>query len=95
MPQVPPVLQDAALLEPKEYEPPLTLEAKVEIFFLIFELPQDGQDTPSLAVALRTNSSKGWLHSVQMNSNKGIAVSKTKWFCACHYSWLASRHQCS
>jgi hypothetical protein len=77
MPQVPPVLHEEAALEPKEYEPPpLTFEANVDIFFLIFGLPQAGQATVSTAAALRTSSSKGWLHSVQMNSNRGMVISK-------------------
>jgi hypothetical protein len=58
MPQVPPLLQDEAALEPKDkLLPPDTLDAKVEIFFLTSVLPHDGQATPSIALALRTSSS--------------------------------------
>jgi hypothetical protein len=74
MPHVLPA-QDEAALELNEYEPPLTFDANVDNFFLIFGLPQDGQATSSMAAALRTSSSKGWPHSVQMNSNRGMIFS--------------------
>jgi hypothetical protein len=75
MPQVPPVLHEAAELALNEKEPPADLEAKVESFFLILGLPQVGQLTSLVALELRSSSSKGWLQSEHTNSNKGIAVS--------------------
>jgi hypothetical protein len=82
MPQPPPVLQDEAALELNENEPPpLTLDANVESFFLTCGLPQLGQVTSAMALELRSSSSKGWLQSVQMNSNSGIGDSwRSKWF---------------
>jgi hypothetical protein len=61
IPQVPPGAQDAAE-EPNEKDdpPPETLEAKVDIFLVTSSLWQDGQITPSIMLALRTNSSN-WL----------------------------------
>jgi hypothetical protein len=60
MPQVPPVLQEAALLAlPKENElAPDTLEANVETFFFTSWLLQIGHVIPSVWVELRTSSSK-------------------------------------
>ena len=70
-----PVLHEAAELAPSEkLLPPDDFEAKVESFFLICELPQEGQVTSLMALLLRSSSSKGWLHSEQTNSNKGIQV---------------------
>jgi hypothetical protein len=77
MPQAPPVLHDEPALELNAYELPPDLEAKVDSFFLIFGLPQDGQTTASMVAALRTSSSKGWLHWVQTNSNRGMIFSGT------------------
>jgi hypothetical protein len=72
MPQVPPVLHEAAL-EPKENElPPEIFEANVDIFFLTCWLPQPGQATTSTAAALRTSSSKGRPQSEQTNSKIGM-----------------------
>ena len=73
MPQVLPVLQ-AAEDDPKEKDapPPLTLEAKVETFFLTSVLRQVGQITPSITLALRTSSSNWFPHLLQTNSNNGI-----------------------
>jgi hypothetical protein len=78
MPQVLPVLHEAAELAPRENEPPPELrEAKVEIFLVTCKLPQVGQMTSLTALELRTSSSKGRLQSVQTNSNRGINHS---WF---------------
>jgi hypothetical protein len=75
MPQVL-VLHEAAELAPYESEPaPEVFEAKVEIFFEIFWLPQVGQITPSIALALRTSSSNDLLQSVHTNSNNGMYFS--------------------
>jgi hypothetical protein len=72
MPQVL-VVQEAAELAPNESEPaPVPFEAKVDIFFEIFWLPQAGHFTPSTALALRTSSSNGFLQSVHTNSNNGM-----------------------
>jgi hypothetical protein len=68
-----PVLQEADWLLPKEREaPPETFEAKVDIFLRTLGLPQWGQVTCSTRLALRNNSSNGWLHSVQANSKIGM-----------------------
>jgi len=78
MPQVLPVLHAAALeaaLKPLLLLP-VILEANFEIFLFTFGLPQAGQLTPSISLALRTSSSKGWPHWVHTNSNKGIASSR-------------------
>jgi hypothetical protein len=64
-------LEAGALLNENEL-PPDTLEAKVEIFFLMLELWQAGQTTSLVALALRTNSSNGFPHSAQTNSKIGI-----------------------
>jgi hypothetical protein len=68
-----PVLQDAAELPPKEIpvEPEIR-EANFEIFFFTSEPPQEGHTTSSVALALRTNSSKSFSHVVHTNSNNGI-----------------------
>jgi hypothetical protein len=72
MPQVL-VLQEAAELAPNESIPaPEPFEAKVDIFFEISWLPQAGHFTLSIALALRTSSSNGWLQSVHTNSNNGM-----------------------
>ena len=55
--------------------PPVTFEAKVEIFFLTCWLPQVGHITSSMALELRTSSSNGWLQVAQTNSNKGMLYS--------------------
>lgn len=76
---MPPVLQDEAALELKDkLLPPDTLEAKVEIFFFTSGLPQDGQVTPSMMLALRTSSSKGFWHVLHTNSKSGIVGSCDK-----------------
>jgi hypothetical protein len=74
MPQVPPVLQEPALLVLlKESEPPPdTLEANIETFFITSWLLQIGQVTSSVVMELRTSSSKFCPQSLQMNSNSGI-----------------------
>jgi hypothetical protein len=70
------VLHEAAELLPSENELlPLIFDAKVEIFFLICLLPQDGQVTSRLALALRSSSSKGCPHSVHINSKIGMLIS--------------------
>jgi hypothetical protein len=70
------VLHEAAELAPNESEPaPETFEAKVDIFLEILWLPQAGHFTPPIALALRTNSSNGLLHSVHTNSNNGMYFS--------------------
>jgi hypothetical protein len=75
MPQVL-VLQEAAELPPNESEPaPVPFEAKVDIFFEIFWLPQVGHFTPTTALALRTSSSNGLLQSAHTNSNNGMYFS--------------------
>jgi hypothetical protein len=76
MPQAPAGLQEEAGLELNDSPPPPeALEAKVEIFFFTSELPQEGQITWSTTLALRTSSSKGLWHTLQVNSNKGICDS--------------------
>ncbi len=75
MPQVL-VLQEAAELAPNENEAaPEPFEAKVDIFFDIFWLPQAGHLTPSAALVLRTSSSNGLLQSLHTNSNNGMYIS--------------------
>jgi hypothetical protein len=67
------VLHEAAVLAPREKEPPPeTREAKVEIFLLTCELPHFGQVTSLIALLLRTSSSKDRLQSAHTNSNRGI-----------------------
>ena len=75
IPQRLPVLQEAA--GALAYEPldPAIIEAKVEICFAIWLLPQDGQVTSPIALELRTSSSKGEPHSWQRNSKIGIRFS--------------------
>ncbi|MCZ7552156.1 MAG: hypothetical protein M5U05_06145 [Anaerolineales bacterium] len=58
MPQAPPGAHDAAL-KPLELTPPLSLEAKVDIFLETLGLPHSGQLTSLIALELRTSSSKG------------------------------------
>jgi hypothetical protein len=75
MPQVLPVLHEAAELAPKEKEvPPDTLEAKVEIFFFTSVLPQVGHFTPSMPLEPSTSSSKSSWHFVHTNSYNGILL---------------------
>jgi hypothetical protein len=59
MPQAPPGLQAAALAFSEIEPPPATFEANLEIFLRTCGLPQAGQVTPSVALALRTSSSNG------------------------------------
>jgi hypothetical protein len=67
------VLQEAAELAPNEIPPePEIREANLDIFFFTSEPPQAGQTTSSVALALRTNSSKSISHVSHTNSNKGI-----------------------
>jgi hypothetical protein len=68
IPQTLPVLQAGELEKAPAELPPATREAKVETFFLTCWLPQPGQITSIVALALRTSSSKGLPHSWQMNS---------------------------
>ena len=76
MPQVPPVLHDEAGLELNESElPPESREANVEIFFLTSGLPQCGQTTSLVALALRTSSSKDFWQVGQVNSKSGMLIS--------------------
>jgi hypothetical protein len=74
VPQVPTVLQEEEeKLVPSEKLPLLDpFEANVEIFLVIFWLPQIGQLTSLMAFEERTSSSKDWLQSVHTNSNKGM-----------------------
>lgn len=58
---------------------PEILEAKVEIFFFTSVLPQVGQITPSTALELRTSSSNGLPHLLQINSNIGMDNSFNDW----------------
>jgi hypothetical protein len=70
---VPTGLHEDEVLAPRENGlPPEPLEAKVESFFLTFGLPQTGQVTSEVALALRSSSSKDWLQVVQVNSKRGI-----------------------
>lgn len=64
----PPVL-DEKLIDPAERD------AKVDIFLVIFGLPQFGHFTSSIELRVRTNSSKFWQQSLQANSNIGIEYS--------------------
>jgi hypothetical protein len=75
IPQRLPVLQEAA--GALEYAPvdPATIEAKVEICFATWLLPQDGQITSPTALELRTSSSKGDPQSWHKNSKIGIHFS--------------------
>jgi hypothetical protein len=52
--------------------PATILEAIIESCFVTCSLPQFGHRTPSTAPTLRTNSSKGFPHSWQINSKIGI-----------------------
>jgi hypothetical protein len=73
MPQALPVEQEPAGAELNEKElPPLIFEAKVEIFFWTLGLLQLGQTTLSVALALKTSSSKSSWQSVHANSKIGI-----------------------
>ena len=73
MPQVPAGLQEDEMVAPMENGlPPELLEAKSESFFFTFGLPQAGQVTSEVELALRSSSSKGWLQVVQVNSKRGI-----------------------
>jgi hypothetical protein len=91
MPQVPPVLQAAALAAveaPYENDdPPETLAAKVEILFLTCALWQAGQTTPSIPLALRTSSSNWLPHWLHTNSNKGMKGLLMGWF---SYPWVSA-----
>ena len=73
IPQVLPVLQEAAELDPSESEAPspLAFDAKVDIFFRTCSLPQDGQTTPSV-LNPKISSSKGCSQSLHTNSKIGI-----------------------
>jgi hypothetical protein len=72
VPQVPPGLHAADELL-NESEPPEILDAKADIFLRTCTLPQLGQSTASMALALRRSSSNGSPQVVQMNSKIGIA----------------------
>jgi hypothetical protein len=72
IPQVP-VPHEAAELALREKDPPpVTRDAKVEIFLFTCELPHFGQVTSLIALLLRTSSSKDRLQSAHTNSNRGI-----------------------
>ena len=75
IPQRLPLLEHAAEEFEKELADPATVEAKVEICFATWVLPQKGQDTSPIALKLRTSSSKGVPHSWQTNSKIGINFS--------------------
>ena len=64
--------QEAAELLENEALAPFTFDAKVEICFATLLLAQKGQTTSSVALELRTSSSKGVPQSWQINSNIGI-----------------------
>ncbi len=64
---------------PKENELlPFNLEAKLEIFLVIFLLLQVGQDTSPILFTLKTSVSNDISQSVQTNSKMGIINSKDK-----------------
>ena len=64
--------EDALLLDPKVKElPPVTLEAKVDTFFLT-DLDWHFGQVISCTALKRTNSSKFFPHSLQTNSKIGI-----------------------
>jgi hypothetical protein len=74
-----PALQEAAELAPSESDapsPPI-FDEKVDIFFFTCSLPQEGQRTPSVLLP-KIRSSKGWSHSVQINSKIGISAPRQK-----------------
>lgn len=75
IPQRLPLLQDAAEELENELVDPATVEAKVDICFVIWVLSQKGQDTSPTALELRTSSSKGVPHSWHTNSKIGINFS--------------------
>jgi hypothetical protein len=75
IPQRLPVLQEAAGALAYEPPDPAIFEAKVEICFATWLLPQVGQITLSIALELRTSSSKGAPHSWHINSKIGIHFS--------------------
>jgi hypothetical protein len=77
MPQVLPVLQEAAVeLGVKDKPPfPATRAAKVEICFLTCSLWHLGQVTSSMALALRSSSSNGSPQSSHTNSKIGMILS--------------------
>jgi len=75
IPQRLPLLEHAAEEFEKELADPATVEAKVEICFVIWVLSQEGQDTSLIALELRSSSSKGVPHSWQTNSKIGINFS--------------------
>ena len=54
---------------------PAGLDAKVEIFFLVSSLPQNGQITPFNSVGFLTRSSNGLWQSAHSNSNNGMSHS--------------------
>jgi hypothetical protein len=73
--------EEVELLEKGLEKPaPAIREAKVEICFLTWLLPQEGQITSSVEAALRTRSSKGCSHSVQINSKIGIQDSAKRFY---------------
>lgn len=75
MPHNPPGLHEGAL-DVVVNDPVLAdLDANVESFFITRSLWHPGQMTSSMALMLRTSSSKIWPHSSQTNSNKGIPTS--------------------
>jgi hypothetical protein len=60
-------------LDPDENElPASTFDANVDIFFFTCLLPQAGQATSSILLALKTSSSKDRPHLTQANSKIGI-----------------------
>ena len=77
VPQTLPVLQLEPELPPNENEPPPdSLEAKVEIFLVIFWLLQVGQVTSSILLLLNTSASNGLPQSAHTNSKMGIVLSE-------------------
>jgi hypothetical protein len=59
----------------EDKDAPVTLDAKVEIFFFVISLPQIGQMTPLISFVLRTRSSNEFSHLRHSNSNNGILIS--------------------
>jgi hypothetical protein len=71
---VPPVLHDEILDWEDKDPPPVTFDAKVDIFFLTLAPPQRGQTTLPTASTFLNISSKDSPHSPQANSYIGIFI---------------------
>jgi hypothetical protein len=69
VPQTLPVLQLGPALPPNEFEPPPdSLEAKVEIFLVMFWLLQAGQVTSLIFLLINTSASNGLPQLAHSNS---------------------------